>query len=42
MRKKGCDWSGWLCWVCGYDWLDSTSSVSAGGKDEDLTFGSLV
>ena len=43
MRKiKGCDWSRWLCWVRGSGWLDSTSSASAGGKDADPTFSTLV
>ena len=30
-----CDWSGWLFWVHGCDWLDSTFSASAGGKGAD-------
>ena len=33
---------GWLCWVCGYDWLDSTSTASAGSEDGDPMFSSLV
>ena len=41
-KIKGCDRSGWLCWVCSFDWLVSMSSTSAGGKDADLTFSSLV
>ena len=40
--EKNYYWSGWLCWVRGCGWLDSTSCTSAGGKDADLTFGSLV
>ena len=43
MKKiKSCGWFGWLCWVRGCGFLDSTSSASACGKDADLTFGSLV
>ena len=43
MRKiKGCDWSGWLCWIRNCSWLDFTSSASADGKVADPTFGSLV
>ena len=33
---------GWLCWICSYDWLDSTSSALSGGKDTDPMFGNLV
>ena len=40
-EKSRSDGFGWLCWVCGRDWLDFTSS-SPGGKDSNRTFGSLV
>ena len=31
-KKNCCDWSGRLCWVCSFDWLDS---ALAGGKEAD-------
>ena len=41
-KKIRSDWFGWLCWVRGCDWLDSTSSPLAGGKNADPAFVSLV
>ena len=41
-KKKDCDWFGWLCSISICDWLDSTSSASAGGKDVHFMFSSLV
>ena len=41
-KQTNCGLSAWPCWVHVCDWLDSTSSASAGGKDADPTFGSFV